>query len=161
MHPDSIISGLSPWDKRSSQSVEQICPGVSRFWLHKAQIVCYSVSTITRPAIDAWMRETLALINTWPLNRTYLSIHDVSEVTLTPYMRKKVAEVNLQMPKELRGRSAVIVPRTFINQMMRLFVTIELAQKNRSVQRDVFFRLEEATVWLEKALQPGVLPESK
>jgi hypothetical protein len=145
----SVQTALSPWDKRSSQSVEKIYPGVTRIWLHKGQIVCYTLSTVARAAVDAWMQATEELIHAWPLEHPYLAIQDISEVTLTVYMRQKTSEVNGRMPSSLKGRSAVVMPRTFVNQMIRLFVTIELARKNPSVQRDVFFRIEEATAWLE------------
>jgi hypothetical protein len=110
----SVQTALSPWDKRSSQSVEQIYPGVTRIWLHKGQIVCYALSTVARVAVDAWMKSTEELIRAWPLEQPYLAIHDISEVTLTVYMRQKTAEVNGRMPPNLKGRSAVIMPRTFI-----------------------------------------------
>ena len=143
----------SVWEKRSSQSIEQIYPGITRFWLAKGQIVCYTVTTIARPAIDAWTEATMELAMAWPKDHIYLSIHDFSEATLTPYVRKRAEEANSKMPKTLYGRSAVIMPRTFMNHMIRLFVTVELSRKNLRIERDVFFRLEEATEWLKKALE--------
>ena len=146
--------GLLTWDKRSSQQIEQICPGVTRMWLHKGQIVCYSVTTVARPAVDAWMQATHDLIHAWPREQIYLSVHDISEATLTPYIRNRTSITNKLMPKDLKGRSAVIVPRTFINQMIRLFVANELGRQNKSIQRDVFFRFEEAIEWLVRGIEP-------
>src|SRR5947209_7569230 len=105
-------SGLSPWDKRSSQSVEQIYPGITRIWMHGGRIVCYSITTIARPAVDAWMESTHELVHSWPRHLPYLSLHDISEATLTPYIRKKTGETALLMPRDLYGKSALILPRT-------------------------------------------------
>ncbi len=145
--------GLYTWEKRSSHQIEQIYPGVTRMWVHKGQIVCYSLTTVARPAVDAWMQATHDLVHAWPREQIYLSVHDISEATLTPYIRNRTSTINKLMPKDLKGRSAVIVPRTFINQMIRLFVANELGRQNTSVQRDVFFRFEEAIEWLVQGIE--------
>lgn len=152
MNTPTVEPVSTAWDKRSSQSVEQIYPGISRFWMHQGQIVCYTVTSISRPAIDAWKASTLELIHAWPLEQPYLSIHDFSEATLTPYVRQRSSELSVAFPEGLHGRSAAIIPRTFINHLMRMWVTINLARNNERIQRDVFFRIEEATEWLKKAL---------
>jgi len=144
--------GLLTWEKRSSQQIELIHPGVTRMWLHKGQIVCYSLTTVERHAVDAWMQATHDLVHAWPRDQIYLSVHDISEATLTPYIRNRTSITNKLMPKDLKGRSAVIVPRTFINQMIRLFVANELGRQNLSVQREVFFRFEEGIEWLAQAI---------
>ncbi|MEP7285381.1 MAG: hypothetical protein ABI947_06405 [Chloroflexota bacterium] len=152
---------VSAWDKRSSQTVEQIYPGVTRIWLHKGQIVCYTVTSVTRAAADAWLNSAVELVAQWPADQPYLSIHDFSEATLTPFIRKRSVEANKAMPPTLFGRSAVIMPRTFVNHIIRLFVTTDLSHANKRIQRDVFFRLEEATEWLLKGMdkKPAPLPK--
>jgi hypothetical protein len=145
-------SAVTAWDKRSSNSVEQIYPGISRFWMDQGRIVCYSVTSITRPAIDAWKASTLEIVHAWPVEQPYLSIHDFSEATLTPYVRQRSAEMSVAFPERLFGRSAVIMPRTFVNHLIRMWVTMNLARNNQQIKRDVFFRLEEATEWLKKGL---------
>ena|SRR5579859_6502067 len=145
---------LTAWDKRSSQSVENIYDGVSRLWLHGAQIVCYSVTTVARPAIDAWKEATVALINAWPTERPYLAIQDFSEASLTPYIRKQSTSINLAMPATLKGRSAVVAPRNVLTQLIRLFVSRDLSPQNPNIKREVFFRIEDAITWLEKGLMP-------
>jgi len=142
----------SAWEKRSSQSVEVIYEGVSRIWLHSAQIVCYSVTTVSRPAIDAWAEAVKALVLAWPTDRPYLAIQDFSEASLTPYIRKQSTSINENWPAVLKGRSAVVAPRTMLAQLMRLFVSHELRPQNLAIQREVFFRIEDATSWLEKGL---------
>jgi hypothetical protein len=143
---------LTAWDKRSSQSVEMIYDGVSRMWLHGAQIVCYGVTTVSRPAIDAWAKAVRELIDIWPKDRPYLAIQDFSEASLTPYIRKQSTSINSAWPADLRGRSAVVMPRNMLSTVMRLFVSHELRPQNNSIEREVFFRIEDATSWLEKGL---------
>ena len=150
MDKSSTQQQLTAWDKRSSQSVEPIYEGVSRIWLHRAEIVCYSVTTVARPAIDAWREAVMALVLTWPTDRPYLAIQDFSEASLTPYIRKQSTTINLSWPTNLRGRSAVVAPRTMLAQVMKLFVSHDLRPQNLKVEREVFFRLEDAITWLEK-----------
>jgi hypothetical protein len=148
MTPDS-----SAWEKRSSQSVEQLHPHVTRFWMDKGRIVCYTITSVSRAAIDVWADSSLALIMEWPADQPYLAIHDFSEATLTPYVRKRAEDIVSQIPKHFTGRSAVIMPRSFINQLIRLFVTVDLVNRNRVVDRQVFFRIEEASQWVKKAIK--------
>lgn len=148
-----MTSDSSAWEKRSSQTVEQLHPNVTRFWMYRGQIVCYTITSVSRPAIDTWANASLELIKEWSPDQPYLAIHDFSEATLTPYIRKRAEEVVLQIPKHYTGRSAVIMPRTFVNQLIRLFVTVDLVNKNKVIDRQVFFRIEEAVEWVKKAIK--------
>ncbi len=152
MNKPSTHQELSAWDKRSSQSIETIHEGVHRMWMHGAQIVCYSVTTVTRPAIDAWKEATLELASVWPTERPYLAIEDFSESSLTPYIREQATKINMAWPPKLKGRSAIVAPRNVLTERFGFFVTRDLNPQNPNIQRAVFSRLEDAVDWLEKGI---------
>ena len=139
---------LSVWDKRNLGEVEQIHPNVTRAWLENGRIVYFTLTSVARPAVDAWLNASEDTVRTWPAEVPYLSIHDLREGTVTPYIRRQSAAVVARMPTSLRGRSAVLVPRTFANQLIRLIVTIDLVRINRNIQRNVFFNRQDAVNWL-------------
>jgi hypothetical protein len=136
------------WDKRNLGEVEQIHPNVTRSWLENGRIVCFTLTSVARPAVDAWLNASEDTVQSWPIEVPYRSIHDLREADVTPYIRQQSAAAVSRMPTQLKGRSAVVVPRTFTNQLIRLIVTIDLVRINRNIQRNVFFTQQDAINWV-------------
>ncbi len=148
MDTPGVSTNTLNWDQRNLIAIEQIHPNVTRSWLADGRIVCFTIDSATRLAIDAWLASSEEVTKIWPAALPYLCIHDVRGVGVTPYMRQQSAATVARTPKYLKGRSAVIVPRSFANQLIRLVVTIDLARLNRNIQRSIFFSREAATKWL-------------
>ena len=136
------------WDKRNLDGVESIAQGVTLQWLENGRVVCFTVNTVARPAIDAWLNRSEQIVKGWPAQIPYLAIQDISGSTLTPYTRERSAKTVALTPDYLRGRSAVVMPRTVVNQAISLFVTVNLARKKPNIQRHVFVAKDEAIRWL-------------
>lgn len=139
-----------PWAASDVHETRQIYPGITFNWLADGKIACFTVSTVAREAVDAWLAASAELTQVWPAEQPYLAIQDVAKATMTPYIRQRSAETVAMTPRYLKGRSAVILPRTVFNEMIRLYVTVDLARKNRNVARNVFFTRDAAVAWLLK-----------
>jgi hypothetical protein len=100
--------------------------------------------------VDQWVRGVSELINGWPAGMIYLVMHDVSDkkVSLTPYARPKVIEL-YRLSRHLKGRVAVVVPKTFAAQAIQIFLRI---QRRHSLITEIFFSRAEAETWLKHVL---------
>lgn len=134
-------------DGQHESGVEKIGQFVTREWLDNGRIAVYHIYSITREAVDEWITSAQAIFRSWPDNAPFLVIYDFSEcggITLTPYIRKRSQDLAEVRP-ELRGRAAIVLPRTIGTQAVRMFILINL-QKTRI--RRVFFSMEEALRWI-------------
>src|SRR5512144_1348868 len=75
--------------------VEAIAPGLTRQWLCDRQIVVFRISSVSREVVDAWIDTVKATMESWPANRPYLAIHDMTseKIALTPYARARAEEL--------------------------------------------------------------------
>jgi len=145
--PTSGSSNCS-WNERNFDGTKELAKGITLQWLENGRIVFFDVNTVDRAAIDIWLGCSLALVKSWPAEVPYLAIQSVVGSALTPYTRERSAQTVALTPKYLRGRSAVVMPRTIFNQAIQLFVTINLARENTNIQRKVFLDRAEAVRWL-------------
>jgi hypothetical protein len=124
--------------------------GVTLEWLHDGQIPCFTLADISRATVDDWMRLLAQLMEYWPADLPYAAIIDAtpSGGMLTPYARAKVGDLEGINPS-LQGRVAVILPRTFVAQLIRLFVRTLRRQK---VVTGIFFTREEALDWVKQVV---------
>lgn len=123
-------------------------PGVTLEWLYGGQIPCFTILDISRATVDNWMVLLRQLLENWPANRPYVAIHDasVSGVMLTPYARAKITELEGVNPA-LQGRVAIILPRTFVAQLIRVYVRTLRRQK---VVTGIYFARDEALEWISE-----------
>ncbi len=150
MATDPLLSPSATfsWNDRNLSEIEQIAEGVTMQWLEHGRIVCFTLNTVARAAIDAWLDRSYEIVKGWPPQMPYLALQDVSRSMLTPYTRERSAATVALTPEYLRGRSAVVMPHSVMNQAIRLFVTINLARSHANIQRAVFLDRGGAVRWL-------------
>ena len=136
------------WNTRNVNGVEQIDEWATLTWLHDGKIVCFTINSVERQTVDAWLKRSYEIVQAWPADVPYLAIQDVTNATLTPYIREKSAATVALTPKYLRGRSAVVMSPSVKNHLIRLFVTATLTRQNASIQRNVFLKKSQAVDWL-------------
>jgi hypothetical protein len=139
---------LTSWHQRNLESPEHIYAGITRKWLHNGAVLYYAVSTVSRPAIDAWLDSVVEVLKIWPVDQPYLAIHDATHSALTPYARSRIAEVSRNAPLHIRGRSAAVMSRSLFAQAARMFMTLELARQNKRIGRNLFFDVDSALAWV-------------
>jgi hypothetical protein len=146
------VSGNAVSEKASPD--EQIVPGMTRQWLLDRQIVVFTMTSPSRDIVDAWIDTVKATMENWPGDRPYLAIHDLTsnKVSLTPYARKRTEEL-LPLSAKVPGYAAIVLSRSFMAQVIRLFLR---SQKQQGVNNVVFFSRQEALEWLKSKI--GTLP---
>jgi hypothetical protein len=144
----TLQPSLTAWDHRNFEHPERIYNGITRTWLHNGTVLYYEVSTVSRPAIDAWLDSVVEVLNMWPADLLYRAIHDATHSSLTPYSRSRIAEVSRNAPLHIRGRSSAIMSRSLFAHAARMFMTLELARQNKRIERTLFFDVDSALMWL-------------
>ncbi len=127
--------------------VEQLSSGVTREWLHDRQIVVYTVKDVRRETIDTWTEAFKSDIGDWPADRLFRVVQDLRLAGgTTPYGRARGQEMFRTRP-EVRVWTALVLPDTFVNTLIRLFVRAQ-ATRNATRVREFFTTREEALTWL-------------
>jgi len=129
---------------------EQLSPGIKYKWLFDRHILYVIGDTSHRSDIDAWFQFMCTVMGNWPDDITYLAVQDLSSpnFSLTPYARTRATEIYKVRPT-LRGRVAIVMPRSFIGHLLQMFI--------RTVRGNIFdtrFFLSQgdALVWLAQKL---------
>ncbi len=125
---------------------------VSVEWLHDRQIVIFTLKAVTtRAVVDQWFDCVAGVVKSWPADKVYLAMQNVSDkrVTLTPYARVRIREFD-ELVKHLHGRIAIVLPNTFTGHLIRIFLTTMRWQKKLPTEGFLSFR--DGLAWLEKAL---------
>lgn len=139
----------------TENQMEQLADGLTRHYLHHGQIVVFTFENIHQHTMDAWtdaVRNGLAVA---PADRPYLSIYNflpVENPSFTPYTRKKASELTPLMPN-IKGRTALIMRRSLVSQIVSLFLR---TQGNQARKRQVFFKLEDGIKWCEELLKEPI-----
>jgi hypothetical protein len=129
----------------------QLASGITFDELHQGKIICVTIRTVERTAVDKWYATVEEKIKGWSVDQPYLAMYDLAhkDVGFTPYMRHKAASINDLRP-EVRGRIALVLTRGPVGYLLMIFARVR-ARASRQLQ--VFFDRKAATAWLEEALQ--------
>src|SRR5262249_33856073 len=142
---DTIQSSTQP--ENASGPVEQLSSGLTREWIHDGQIVVFTVKDVRRETLDNWTAAFKEAINNWPADRLFRVIQDLRLAGgITPYGRARGQEMFHTRP-EVRVWSALVLPTTFANNLIRLFVRAHRSPDGTRV-REFFNTREEALAWL-------------
>jgi hypothetical protein len=138
--------------------IEQIAPQMVRYWLLDRQVVVYKMTSVAHQVVDAWIDTVIATMEAWPTNRPYLAIHDLTSenVSLTPYARTRAAEL-IPLGAKVPGYAAIVLPNSFIAQVIRLFMR---SQRKQGIHNEIYFTLPAALEWLKTKIRPLELEQS-
>jgi hypothetical protein len=134
---------------------KQLAPGL--LLREQGEIRELIASDLSRETIDAWVGYIRNLAETSPDGSVFYWIQDISPckvITIPTYMRDEMRVLSEDLVKKVPktiGHNALILPRSFISHMARLFVN-SLPSRNKGVRR-VFFTREEAVTWLEHMME--------
>lgn len=131
-------------------SVTTIGEGLTKEFLFDKRIVIYHLDTVSREILDAGADDVLDTMKNWREGHPYLVIYDITsaKIALTPHLRHRLQELSKAYP-DLKGRSAVVLPRSVVTQVFRLFVR---SQNRIGRSKQVFFNRESAIDWLKEKL---------
>lgn len=134
----------------SLPDIEHIHKFVTREWVYDRKIVVFSVENTSRDTADAWANGIKEILATWPKEKPYLAIYDVSKImSLTPYARKRTEDVAVFASEQnLHGYTAIVLQNNILSTILKLFVQRDLTRKNAGFERRIFLKREEAIEWL-------------
>jgi hypothetical protein len=125
---------------------EELVPGLVRFWMFNKQLVVFKATMSTRNVVDTWISSVKTVMADWPMTQPYLVIHDFRDgnIAFTPYARSHTEEL-IKIPIGVPGYAAIILPRTFVSTVIRLFMRV---QKSGGIENRLFFDYDEGLAWL-------------
>ena len=132
---------------------QQLAPGVTTDVLHDGQIVRYNITTVHQEFIDKWIEHLDRVMMTWDHVHPRLLLLEMHGTPLTPYIRKVTQDIAKKHGR-VSGRTAIVVKKTLVTQVIRFFVERVLARPGHQLrERRLFFFSTEALAWLEEAIK--------
>ena len=123
-------------------------------WMYERRVVLYTVTSIKRDVIDLWAEKVHEVMLAWEPNTVYYNIHDYSRVNsfvTTPHLRQKSKESALTR-LDLSARTAVVIPKSVMSPITRLFINALPHPKNADRIREMFFTVDDGLAWLERQM---------
>src|SRR3954468_17118232 len=98
-------------------------PSVTLEWVADGAIPVLTITDMSRGTIDMWFKLLVEIMKAWPPDRPFLILHhiDTQDAFLTPYIRSRVKDLD-DVNTTLNGRVALVLPRTFVAQIARIFM---------------------------------------
>lgn len=120
-------------------------------WLDDGAIPVLTIRDVARGTIDIWFKLLVDIMKAWPADRPFVIMHhiDTQDAFLSPYIRSRVKDLD-KVNADLNGRVALVLPRTFVAQIARIFLR---TARRTGVMTEIFFKREEGLAWLEKLLR--------
>lgn len=134
---------------------EEFPHGISREWLADGQIVVHSAKVIDiKEGQEVFFEMVMETMQNWNPEQPFLQMvkfPNASMMHFTGELREKLKEVGTNA-SHLSGRVAVVVPRTFINMALRIFVNRELRNVTPDSEFRFFHNAEVAENWLRELI---------
>lgn len=150
VQPDrSVHVELSP--------LEVLSPSVSIQRVVNTNVFLFTINALDRATVDVWIDRIILETEKQPDPKVpTFWLHDASAsktVSLSPYLRHRIAEMTKRFSDRI-GYNAVIMPKTFVVQILVLFIrTMPIQSKNK-----LFFNREEGLRWLYEVAAPYQKP---
>lgn len=131
---------------------EQVTPAITRSWLDEGRIVVFTLSSLTREAVNAGFDAITATMSAWDTSLMYygLYIFETAQAFLSPYFQHRARELRTLLP-EVRGYTAVIAPGA-LGHLLKM-ATEHMHGTIR--QMTVFPTVSQGTAWLREKMRLG------
>lgn len=131
----------------------QLGDGVKLEIHENGRYLAYTLSDNENKTIDIYIDDALERLNLWEDGDLFI-LHDISnpKIGLTPYFQRRVDDVAKYLRKSRKsGYSAVVLPNTFVSQIVSTFAQI-FNRKNGEFEQRVFTHLDSAQKWIVEML---------
>lgn len=132
--------------KITSNSAHLRSDKITLEWAENNRIAVFTLRTLALDALEIWATTMITLMGDAPLDRSFLSVHDVAfaKSAPTPAIRQYAKKFESFRP-ELVTYSAIILQRSFGGQIAQLAIR---AMRNKNRNNELFFDRESAMNWL-------------
>jgi hypothetical protein len=138
-------TGLQP----SPNNPDRANLGFSAEKLPDSPIHIFTLTSLSRPAIDSWVETAKKLMESVPSEQPMFVLIDQSAVpgiTFSPYFKARVSELYAK-PRGGGNYAAVVLAKSFLVQIAIFF--IRTINRNNVVDTRFFFKREEGLAWLK------------
>ncbi|MBL8154612.1 MAG: hypothetical protein JNM70_10555 [Anaerolineae bacterium] len=153
---------------------ERLYPGIERGVLEDGAIVNYTISNIGPGSLMPWRESILKTLKSWPDDRTYLALHDLSSkgvsVSFLCLSGREIFNIGItqmgqtQIDKLLASRPglnirlALVVSAQHSGQVTARMGMAHSRSTHPQIEVQLFFEREAALTWLREALPKTTLP---
>ncbi|MBL8132291.1 MAG: hypothetical protein JNL42_10575 [Anaerolineae bacterium] len=142
-----------------------IASGITCESLYDGRVIAYTVSSVSRAAINQWSSIAVQTLQDWPKDRPYLALHDISKpgigllyaasvdndifnVGIVPAARPRIQEEILKPNPGWSLALALVVSPSLSGRFARLL--FHDASQETSIQQKAYFDRSSALAWLAK-----------
>lgn len=135
--------------------MKEFCAGVTCEWFHNNHIVVYTLHDPRKSVLAAWSSAVLDMLESWPQDKPYLAVHDISRsgvgllycaavaddifnIGVVPEARPQIDEMITARPNWQVGLS-VVLAGSLSGRLSKLLMKSG-ADDNRVQSRAFFFR---------------------
>lgn len=136
----------------NQREIEQLEVGVTKHWNKDRTVVTFTMSDVSRKAVDAYISGNLEVLGNWDKTKTLFTIQDISNpnISLTPYLKSRLDEItNFIKTNEVNVCTAIVMENNFTGQVMRAFGRL-FTVNARYLNQVYFTDLTQATGWISK-----------
>lgn len=130
---------------------EQFGRGVVRGWLYDDTVVIHKAYLDPAgAAVENWFEMSLDTYADWSPTHEFRAIEyfpNLSRLLYATEVEGKAKMLAKSFP-QMRGKSAIVVPRKFVTMSFRRFVNKTLKRLQPNMEREVFHHYEDAMEWL-------------
>src|SRR5690349_10990084 len=126
----------------------QVTSDFSYGWIMENRILIVQLNSATRETIDAWMKYSREIRETWDVAKPLMIVADVSQGSFFPsaYTTSELQKI-LKVRPEIHSYSAIVLSKNFVSHLIETMVRLGQRQ-GRPNQNRIFYNREEAVKWL-------------
>lgn len=120
--------------------------------IHDGQIVIFTLSSMSREAVDTWASAQLRVLKEWPADRPVCIMGDqssMSHIAFSPYMKSHFADF-ASFSKGRTVRLAIVVGKSFFAQLVTLLAR---GIPKGALEVRCFSERDKGIAWLEEFIE--------
>ncbi len=131
-----------------------IAPNLTLEWLHDEQVASFVLSSLSKQNVDAYVDTVIDLLKTYPEDRIFLILLDVTHINrLNAYFKNRLEDINAVLHETGReNRAAIVIPRGLAASLFLLFSHTFVPSLPSSTVCSLFQEQDKALQWLVEAL---------
>ncbi len=145
-----------PSQENTNLESKTLADGISCEWLDEGRIVVHTAKHLDSDEIrDSFLEMVKETMQSWNPEQIFLQLlrfPTASMIHFSAETRQKLSATG-EYASHLQGRAAVVVPRTFLNMAVRIFVNRDIRAVTPQIEMKIFHNQAVAEEWLRELLE--------
>lgn len=135
-------------------SSEDLGHGVTQEWIEDNCILVLTMpKNADRAAIDVWYERMVNIGDELDLSKPFLVMHNLQAMGFSQYFRDKSIELSKHTPDDIKGRGAVVLPRSIVGTLLSIAAQISGKRiRRQGFELKIFTDYNKALNWLKERL---------